>query len=245
MTAMNTSTCDDRASRASRPSRMGRPSWTSRPDRARAGLALAAVCTAALAGGCATGHPAPISASALTEARTFPYFPIYWVGPNFGGYPLATVDGQKGYISSIGDSVYYGDCVHSKGAAGGGGCPLPLQVTTVIYRLHSNVALGAQHDIVIRGVPAAIYDEGRSIELYSGRAAIDVFSDTVEHALLAANELLPVNAPGSATGDLPAPVYCPMLSGAETPQVEQVLEDLPGRPCQKAEAAIAFNKSLS
>ena len=95
------------------------------------------------------------------------------------GHPLAAADGLKGYINTVGDSVYYGDCVHSKGILGGGSCLLPLQVTTVIYELHSNATLGAQRNIVVRGVPATVYDDGRSIEIYSGRVAIDVFSDTL------------------------------------------------------------------
>ena len=128
-------------------------------------LALAAVLAAALAGGCSTSHPRAIDAGGLAEAETFPYYRVYWVGPSFGGHPLAAADGQKGYISSVGDSVYYGDCVHGKGIFGGGSCLLPLQVTTVIYRLHSNATLGPQRNMVVRGVPATVYDEGRSIEL--------------------------------------------------------------------------------
>ena len=103
--------------------------------------------------------------------------------------------------------------MQSKGIFGGGSCLLPLQVTTVIYRLHSNAPLGPQRNILIRGVPATVYDEGRSIELYSGRVAIDVFSDTFAHALQAAQELLPSTRPGRPR-DLPPPVYCPGLSGA-------------------------------
>src|ERR1700759_929289 len=143
---------------------------------------LAAMCAALvialLGAGCGTGHPAPITATELAEAQTFPYFRVYWAGRSFLGQPLAAADGQKGYIDSVGDSVYYGDCVHKKGLFGGGSCVLPLQVTSVIYRLHPNAALGTQRNIVVRGVPATVYDEGRSIELYTGRIAIDVFSDT-------------------------------------------------------------------
>jgi hypothetical protein len=213
---------------------------------ARAGLALAALCAAsASASGCATGHPRPIGASALAEAETFPYYRVYWVGPSFDRHPLAAADGQKGYISSVGDSVYYGDCVHGKGIFGGGSCLLPLQVTTVIYRLHSNATLGPQRNILVRGVPATVYDEGRSIEVYSGRVAIDIFSDTFSHARGAAMELLPLNAPGSATGNLPPPVYCPGLSGALDAKLRAVMESLPGHTCQQAAAAVAFARSLS
>jgi len=207
---------------------------------------VAALCAIALlAGGCATGHPAPLSAQALQDAETFPYYRIYWVGRRFGGYPLTAADGLKGYSSSIGDSVYYGDCVHEKGILGGGSCQLPLQVTTVIYRLHSNTTLGAQRNALIRGVPAVIYDEGRSIELYSGRVAIDIFSDGLAHATQAARALRPLNAPGSATGPLPPPVYCPGLSGAMNARLRRTMANLPGYACQRAAAIEALTKSLT
>jgi hypothetical protein len=211
----------------------------------RAALALATLCVVLAAGGCATGHPRPITTRALAEAETFPYYRVYWVGPSFAGHPLAAVDGQKGYDSGVGDSVYYGDCVQRKGIFGGGSCLLPLQVTTVIYGLHSNATLGTQSNMVIRGVPAVVYDEGRSIELYSGRVAIDIFSDNFAHAHQAALELHPLNAPGSATGKLPPPVYCPGLSGAVNTEVSRVLASLPGHACQQAAAAEAEAKRLS
>jgi hypothetical protein len=208
-------------------------------------LALALILAVVLLSGCDTTHPRSIEREALTEAQTFPYYKLYWAGPSFVGRPLAAVDGLKGYSTAIGDSVYYGDCVNGKGLLGGGGsCLLPLQVTTVIYRLHSNSPLGTQRNTVIRGVPATIYDEGRSIELYSGRLAIDVFSDTLAHALLAANELRPLNAPGSPNGALPPPVFCPGLAGSIAAGVRTAISNLPGRPCQKAQAALAATERL-
>jgi hypothetical protein len=214
---------------------------------ARAGaraLSLAAICAVLGASGCATSHPGPIPAAELAEAQTFPYFRTYWVGPSFDGHALAAADGLRGYIDRIGDSVYYGDCVQSKGIFGGGSCLLPLQVTTVIYRLHSNSPLGAQQNMLIRGVPATVYDEGRSIELYTGRVAVDVFSDTFTHALHAAQALTALNAPSSATATLPPPIYCPGISGYKSPAVERVLLHLPGRPCQRAAAALAYAAQL-
>jgi hypothetical protein len=205
---------------------------------------IVALLAVALASGCGTGHPAPITATELAEAETFPYFRVYWVGPSFRGSALAAADGQKGYIDRVGDSVYYGDCVKKKGIFGGGSCVLPLQVTTVIYSLHSNTTLGKQRNIVVRGVPATVYDGGHSIELYTGRVAIDLFSDTFAHAYTAAQALLPLNAPGSAHGNLPPPIYCPGLSGAQSAQVKLVMEHLPGHACQKTSAALAFADRL-
>jgi hypothetical protein len=211
----------------------------------RAVLALGLLVAALLGAGCATGHPRPIASGQLAEAQLFPYYKLYWVGPTFDGHPLAAVDGVRGYLNTVGDSVYYGDCVQSKGIFGGGSCLLPLQVTTVIYRLHSNTTLGPQRNIVVRGVPATVYDEGRSIEVYTGRVAIDIFSDTYAHALSAATELLPVNAPGSASGHLPPPVYCPGLSGPIDAQLTRVVQRLPAQICQRTATAAAFEKTLT
>jgi hypothetical protein len=212
----------------------------------RRGLAAAALLSAALiASGCGTGHPSAISAHELSEAQTFPYYRVYWAGPSFQGNHLTTADGLRGYIEKIGDSVYYGDCVKSKGIFGGGSCVLPLQVTTVIYHVHSNAPLGPQRNIVVRGVPAAVYDEGRSIEVYTGRVAIDIFSNSFPSALAAARQLLPINAPGSAAGTLPAPVYCPELAGEIPAEVARVMETLPHQACRQAAAAEAFADSLS
>jgi hypothetical protein len=210
----------------------------------RAALLLGVLCLGGALGGCATAHPRPIVANQLAEAQTFPYYRLYWVGPRFEGHALSAVDGLKGYLNTVGDSVYYGDCVQSKGIFGGGSCLLPLQVTTVIYRLHSNATLGPQRNIVVRGVPATVYDEGRSMEVYSGRVAIDIFSDTFPHALQAAERLLPLNAPGSAAKKLPPPIYCPGLSGPMDASLTSVMNHLPGRACQRAAAAAAYATAL-
>jgi hypothetical protein len=228
MTPMNHSTNDRRFARALRPA-----------------LIVAGIVLALGAAGCGTSHPAPLPASDLAEAQTFPFYRIYWTGPSFEGHPLAAVDGINGYIPKVGDSVYYGDCVQSKGIFGGGSCELPLQVTTVVYVLHSNATLGPQSNTLIRGVPATVYDEGRSIEIYTGRVAIDVFSDSFTHALRASEELRPLNAPGSASGALPAPVYCPGLAGAVNTALARVMASLPNSVCQHTAAQQAYNKQVT
>src|SRR5205814_4999413 len=127
---------------------------------------------------------------------------------------------------------------------GGGSCLLPLQVTTVVYRLHSNATLGPQRNTVVHGVPAVVYDEGRSMELYTGRVAIDIFSDKYSRAIAAARKLIPMNASEASGRDLPPPVYCPGLSGHIDAQVEQVMNDLPGRACQRARAQVAYAQRI-
>src|SRR2546421_717887 len=59
-----------------------------RACRAPLGLAAILLCAALLAGGCGTGHPKVIAAGELAEAKLFPYYRVYWVGPSFENHPL-------------------------------------------------------------------------------------------------------------------------------------------------------------
>jgi hypothetical protein len=229
--------------------------------RLRLGLAAllaAAACVAA--GGCANSQPAPVGVRELAEAQAFPFYRLYWAGPRFGSLPLAAADGLRNYDTATGDSVYYGSCVSGKSSAlGGSGCVLPLQIDTLVYVRHANASLGAQRNTILRGVPAVIYEGGRSIELYSGRLAIDVFAEGPSAGLRAIRALRPLNAPGSAAGrngdsrrrrvspgfgPLPPPVYCPGLSGPRPAALKALLHDLPGHPCQKAAQTLRVDRAL-
>jgi len=108
--------------------------------------------------------------------------------------------------------MYYGDC-GSRGRFHTGGCVLPLKITTVIYVAHSNAALGPQQNVRLRGVPAVIYDGGRSIEIYTDRQAVDIVADSPQRALAAVAALEPFNR--TPTRDFPAfpqPYFQPGLS---------------------------------
>jgi len=186
-----------------------------RIDRlARCGAPLLVLALAALAlAGCGTHAPLPITSSVnrqeLLQAEFFPYSRVYWDGLHFQGLTLTAADGTQNYNSSIGESLQYGDCTPGQGPLHTGGCVLPLQVTTVIFHHHSNTALGSQYNTMIRGVPATVFNGGRSIEVYTGKQAIDVVANTPERAMAAARALRPLNAPGSAFTPLPLPDFCP------------------------------------
>ncbi len=220
------------AKRAGAPPR-ARPAKAPRVARALA-VALVGALAATLPAACGTSQPKPVADVELAAAQTFPYFRIYWVGRSFEGRPLAAVDGLDGYISKVGDGVYYGDCVQKKTIFESGSCQLLLQITTVVYQRHSNQPLGPQRNILIRGVPAVVYDEGRSVELYSGHVAIDIFSNSLRHALHAAEALRPINAPGGTSEALPPPAYCPGLYGPQEIALARVTEGLRGHVCQEA-----------
>jgi hypothetical protein len=211
--------------------------------RTAAILALATLAAAAAAG-CGTSQPGPISAAELASARTFPYYTIYWAGPTFEHHPVTAADGIQAYKASTGDSIYYGDCVAGNGPLGSNGCLLPLKVRTTVYSLHSNVELGTQRNTIIRGVPAAVFEQGRAIELYTGQLSIDLYSDTATRALAAANLLRPLNAAGTSAAPLPPPVYCPELAGHRSAAVFATMQRLPGHPCQGTKLALAEREAL-
>ncbi len=218
----------------------------SRVNIARISAPVAILLAAALfTSGCATSQPAPLTVRELAEAQTFPFYRVYWVGPHFGSYSLVAADGRQNYSSSVGDSVYYGNCLPGKTSAlDGGGCELPLRVTTLVYTRQANASLGAQRNTIMRGVPAVIYNGGDTVELYSGRVAIEVFSDDLSEALHAIRKLRPINAPGGGAGALPPPVYCPGLSGPRPAAVRAALLDLPGHACQKVAATLKIDRAL-
>jgi hypothetical protein len=213
------------------------------PPRLRACL-LASLLAAASAAGCANVAPPPPRSSELAEAQTFPFFRVYFVGPRFGARPLAAADGIHNYNAATGTSVYYGGCASGRGGLGGNGCVLPLQVATLLYARHANAPLGPQRNTVLRGVPAVVYDGGRSIELYTGRVAVDVYSEDLAAGLRAVAALRPLNAPGAAAGPLPAPVYCPGLVPARPAAVQAVLRNLPGRPCLQVARRLSVDRAL-
>lgn len=193
---------------------------SSAPFVRRAALLLGLCCATPLAACASSRSPQPLARGTLQEAQTFPYFRLYWTGPSFDGNPLTAADGRKSYDSSLGESLYYGNCDPGQGALHTGTCTLPLQVTTTVYRAQLNAPLGAQHNLMLRGVPATVFNGGRGVELYTGHLAVDVRADTPQRAAAAVRALLPLNASGSATAPLDPPTFCPGLTGPGAEAVE-------------------------
>jgi hypothetical protein len=167
-------------------------------------------------GGCTT-HPAPpISASYLAAARAFNKFTVYWAGRTVDGVPLTAADNLYNFINaSVGFAMYYGDC-ESRGSFRTAGCTLPMKITTSIYVPHSNVPLGPQQNVRLRGVPAVIFGGGNDIEIYTDRMDIDIAADSPARAMAAARALESFNrTPTPGFPAFPQPYYTPNLSQAE------------------------------
>nr|MBA2451671.1 hypothetical protein [Chloroflexia bacterium] len=57
----------------------------------------------------------------------------------------------------------------------------------------------------LRGVPAAFFDNGGRLELYTGRVTIVIFGTDREQIQRAADSLVEANFNDGTTGNLPAP----------------------------------------
>lgn len=168
----------------------------------RLGRTAALIAVLGLLAGCKT-HPAPpISQADLQVSRDFDLFTFYWVGHSLHGIDLTAADSKRDYDATVGMRVYYGNCRKPSSILSTSGCQLPLEIATVIYKAHRNDGLGKRRETVIRGVPAEIFDNGSSIELYTGHLAIDIYAQSPSLALAAAAALIPLNEADPHTPDL-------------------------------------------
>lgn len=151
----------------------------------------------------------------MERIRAFSGFPVYYVGESFEGLPLtdSIMRLQSKRIESEparGDffGFRYGDCEPS---GNDGGCPLPLKIQTfpACERTLSSYSMGGQpmpHErVTLRGVPAAFFENGGRLELYTGRITVVMFGTGRDQLQRAAEALVPVNFDGTSAGNLPAP----------------------------------------
>jgi hypothetical protein len=181
----------------------------------RLGPVLSLVAAALALAGCTTRQAPPISAYALSQARYFGNFTVYWAGTRIDGIPLTAADSPLDFInSSVGFALYYGDCL-GRGTFHSGGCTLPLKITTVLYKAHSDASYGTQHWVLVHRVPAVVYHGGDDIEIYTDRQAIDIVAATPKLASDASVALRPFNrTPTETFPAFPQPYFRPNPSQA-------------------------------
>jgi hypothetical protein len=146
-----------------------------------------------------------------------PPFRSYWVGESFEGLPVTTRDYDcdppfppPDYpLRTNRTTVVYGDC-----DASGGDCRFPLQVQTwpACDTWWSSYEIEFPDEPVehpplrsVRGVPAAVLEDGFGLEVYTADRSVSVFGTDRKRVRRAARALrLEGEAPSSA--DLPAPI---------------------------------------
>jgi hypothetical protein len=134
---------------------------------------------------------APRGNFTLAEARAFGEFPLVWAGDVVDGLRLAAIvrrDDTATYVSFV-----YGDC---RPVSYDSGCapPAEIQVWPADARnldSYDSSAPGAPapEQTRIRGSPAAFFDGGTRLEIYTSRSTVVVFSHPRTRVLAIADAL--------------------------------------------------------
>ena len=130
--------------------------------------------------------------------------PLYTAGEHVDDLPLVAVlrrDDTANFVSFV-----YGDCL----ASGDAGCapPAEIQVWPACQRslgLYDEAQLASAERITVRGVTAALFEDGTRLELETGRATVVVFADTRMRVLRIAAALRSVDGSVRPGRPLPAP----------------------------------------
>lgn len=154
----------------------------------------------------------------LAEAETFDGFALYSVGVSFEGVPLTAIHRRLDAPDSDMPAdarprganwvsfLYASGCEPAEDH--GLACKelLEVQVWPACERNLSVYPPGLAETASVRGVPAATFEDGRRLEVYTGDATVVIFGEDVGQVSRAAKTLEPVNgAPLEAGAGLPAP----------------------------------------
>ena len=177
--------------------------------RSLVGVAVAAlallVLTGARAGSAQDAAQAPAERLTLGEARAFDEYPLYFAGDRVDGHPLVAVVRRSDTAEFV--SFIYGDCTPVDGM----GCapPIEIQLWPACRRhlaLYAPSPAGvAMERTTVRGVAAAVLDDGTRLELQTGRATIVVFADTRARLGRIVGHLRSLDARVARDGALPPP----------------------------------------
>jgi virginiamycin B lyase len=189
---------------------------------------LAPPAPAALALSAASASTAPpfpsaeANGEAVSAAKAYRRYPVYWAGEEVAGLPLTDFAGTGGSIKKSGWTSFYGSCELSGTDHPSCALPLQIQVSSTCRRWAS--ALDRNKKLFgFRGAQAYWFPglplEGGGVaevgplEIFTGRVTVVVFAETKKLSFAAARALrtvrqaqpapLPPPAPGSLSGKLP------------------------------------------
>jgi hypothetical protein len=158
-------------------------------------VVVGSVITLAIAGGSESETGFDQANSDLTPAslQEFTRYPVYTLGSEFDGEPLTAINHRVGSPESRAPvradyvSLKYGSCEPTSDS----GCAAPLEMQTwpacrrnrAMYLLAPDIDGSGpakaipypREDVTVRGVPAAVFDNGSRLELYTGDVTIVLF----------------------------------------------------------------------
>jgi hypothetical protein len=145
--------------------------------------------------------------AAGTSSETFP---LYSAGERFEDLPLVALLRRNDTAQYV--SFVYGDCTASSDT----GCAPPAEIQ-VWPSCRRNLALyedspssvPSMEPITVRGVPAALFDDGTRLELETDDSTVVVFARTRAHTLRIAGVLRSLDGSVAPGSPLPKPVRGP------------------------------------
>jgi hypothetical protein len=137
----------------------------------------------------------PIPHNVLEQLIVSP-FPVYWAGISFKGLQITEASHDPGGAFS----VQYGNCLQG----GQRTCVPPLSIVTSPDNSFLPGGAGPRRSVSIRGIPAVAAAGGRTIVIPTGQVVVNIYASSSSLADAAAQTVIPINAPGSPQGPLPA-----------------------------------------
>ncbi|HEX3509624.1 MAG TPA: hypothetical protein VHT27_00855 [Solirubrobacteraceae bacterium] len=159
----------------------------------------AALCALAVLWLSACGNAAPqqaVSHNSL-EGMLVNAFPVYWLGGSFHRLSIS----EAFHDTSGAYSLQYGGCLEG----GQGTCVAPLRVVTSADNSFQPGGEAASHGALIRGVPARVAEDGRTIVLATDGVVVDIYAEDRSLARAAAMMVVPINQSAAPGAPLPAP----------------------------------------
>jgi hypothetical protein len=158
----------------------------------------------------------PVNSDEIAALAAFDEFPLYFLGDSFQGLPLVEIQRVVGTprpnrpVTSNYMLFVYGTCEVAPGSDTGCPVPLTVHVWPACERNPSVYEIGPgepypREQTSLRGVPAALFDEGTRLELYTGTVTIVLTSLDAGLLSKTAEALVPANAIASAQKSLPSP----------------------------------------
>jgi hypothetical protein len=210
-----------------------------------------------------------LSTKQMAVAAKRPTFTAYQAGPSFDGLPMTSAASYRAVIGKDERpqeqvTYWYGSCMDMSGAP----CDPPIQVQSSPQRL-KNVNLyndgpaPPKYTLVrIRGVPAALFNRGRTLEIYTGKTTISIYGDRPAQVRRFARIVAPASArdvpdygtevhhvgpPAANPGLLPPPTIKVQQTRASTRgtlgdhyDLPQITSDSPNCSTQKDPVNVVF-----
>jgi hypothetical protein len=158
--------------------------------------AAPAVLAALLLAGCGNAAPQQAVSHNSLEGMLVNSFPVYWLGGSFHRLTIS----EAFHDTSGAYSLQYGGCLEG----GQGTCVAPLRVVTSADNSFQPGGETASRPTVIRGVPARVAQQGRTIVLSTGGVVVDIYARDSSLARAAAMMVVPINQSAAVGAPLPA-----------------------------------------